>query len=80
MGVGARLFMYDVVVKSSRSLSHLLMSSSLSDEGGRTGQLNCSKEGLDWLSEKINNSLVDSLDSPPAQCNTANIFKSMFYC
>jgi len=27
-GVGAGLFMYDVVVKSSRSLSHLLMSSS----------------------------------------------------
>ena len=27
MGVGARLYMYDVVVKSSRSLSHLLMSS-----------------------------------------------------
>ena len=26
MGVGAGLFMYDVVVKSSRSLSHLLMS------------------------------------------------------
>jgi len=27
MGVGAGLYMYDVVVKSSRSLSHLLMSS-----------------------------------------------------
>jgi len=27
MGVGAALYMYDVVVKSSRSLSHLLMSS-----------------------------------------------------
>jgi len=27
MGVGASLYMYDVVVKSSRSLSHLLMSS-----------------------------------------------------
>jgi len=26
MGVGAGLYMYDVVVKSSRSLSHLLMS------------------------------------------------------
>jgi len=26
MGVGARLCMYDVVVKSSRSLCHLLMS------------------------------------------------------
>jgi len=25
MGVGADLYMYDVVVKSSRSLSHLLM-------------------------------------------------------
>jgi len=25
MGVGAGLYMYDVVVKSSRSLSHLLM-------------------------------------------------------
>jgi len=27
MGVGADLYMYDVVVKSSRSLSHRLMSS-----------------------------------------------------
>jgi len=27
MGVGAGLYMYDVVVKSSSSLSHLLMSS-----------------------------------------------------
>jgi len=27
MGLGAGLYMYDVVVKSSRSLSHLLMSS-----------------------------------------------------
>jgi len=27
MGVGAGLYMYGVVVKSSRSLSHLLMSS-----------------------------------------------------
>jgi len=27
MGVGAGMYMYDVVVKSSRSLSHLLMSS-----------------------------------------------------
>jgi len=27
MGVGAGLYMYDVVVKSSRSLSHLLISS-----------------------------------------------------
>jgi len=27
MGVGTGLYMYDVVVKSSRSLSHLLMSS-----------------------------------------------------
>jgi len=27
MGVGAGLYMYDVVVKSSRSLSHLLVSS-----------------------------------------------------
>jgi len=26
MGVGADIYMYDVVVKSSRSLSHLLMS------------------------------------------------------
>jgi len=30
MGVGAGLYMYDVVVKSSRSLFHLLMISSLS--------------------------------------------------
>jgi len=30
MGVGAGLYMCDVVVKSSRSLSHLLMSSCLS--------------------------------------------------
>jgi len=27
MGVGAGLYMYDIVVKSSRSLSHLLVSS-----------------------------------------------------
>jgi len=27
MGVGSGLYMYDVVVKSSRSLSHLLVSS-----------------------------------------------------
>jgi len=26
MGIGAGLYMYDVVVKSSRSLSHILMS------------------------------------------------------
>jgi len=30
MDVGAGLYMYDVVVKSSRSLSHLLMSSCVS--------------------------------------------------
>jgi len=30
MGVGAGLYMYDVVVKCSRSLSHLLMSSCIS--------------------------------------------------
>ena len=30
MGVGAGLYMCDVVVKSSRSLSHLLMSSCMS--------------------------------------------------
>jgi len=29
MGVGSGLYMYDVVVKCSRSLSHLLMSSCL---------------------------------------------------
>jgi len=29
MGVGAGVYMYDVVVKSSRSLSHLLMSTCL---------------------------------------------------
>jgi len=29
MGVGSGLYMYDVVVKRSRSLSHLLMSSRL---------------------------------------------------
>jgi len=29
MGLGAVFYMYDVVVKSSRSLSHLLMSSCL---------------------------------------------------
>jgi len=29
MGVGSGLYMYDVVVKCSRSLSHLLMSSGL---------------------------------------------------
>ena len=29
MGVGAGLYKYDVVIKSSRSLSHLLMSSCL---------------------------------------------------
>jgi len=29
MGIGAGLYMYDVVVKGSRSLSHLLMSSCL---------------------------------------------------
>jgi len=27
MGIGAGLYMYDVVVESSRSLSHVLMSS-----------------------------------------------------
>jgi len=27
MGVGAGLYMYDIIVKSSHSLSHLLMSS-----------------------------------------------------
>jgi len=35
MGVGAGLYMCDVVVKSSRSLSHLLMSS-----------CNCSKHAV----------------------------------
>jgi len=32
MGVGSGLYMYDVVVKRSRSLSHLLMSSCYTDE------------------------------------------------
>jgi len=31
MGVGAGLYMYDVVVKSSRSLSHLLINFLLSE-------------------------------------------------
>ena len=34
MGVGAGLYMCDVVVKSSRSLSHLLMSSCYLRQGG----------------------------------------------
>ena len=37
MGVGADLYMYDVVVKSSRSLSHLLMSSCYSTDGSIVG-------------------------------------------
>jgi len=44
MGVGAGLYMYDVVVKSSRSLSHLLVSSCCYD-GYRKGQLCCIKWG-----------------------------------
>jgi len=36
MGVGAGLYMYDVVVKSSRSLSHLLMSFLLRYASGET--------------------------------------------
>jgi len=39
MGVGAGLYMYDVVVKSSRSLSYLLMSSCRV----RCVKLNCAK-------------------------------------
>jgi len=39
MGVGASLYMNDVVVKSSRSLSHLLMSSCLVFLGRRTNPL-----------------------------------------
>jgi len=35
MGVGAGLYMYDVVVKSSRSLSHLLMRSCFAIEDVR---------------------------------------------
>jgi len=34
MGVGAGLYMYDVVVKSSRLLSHLVMSSCFLNGGG----------------------------------------------
>jgi len=35
MGVGAGLYVYDVVVKSSRSLSHLLMSSCVRRHGAK---------------------------------------------
>ena len=38
MGVASGLYMYDVVVKRSRSLSHLLMSSCL---GHLTGKNTC---------------------------------------
>jgi len=39
MGVGAGLYMYDVVVKSSRSLSHLLMSSCMTFDDKRLSTL-----------------------------------------
>ena len=49
MGVGAGLYMCDVAVKSSRSLSHLLMSSCLKYF------TNCNKNiKLDWLVEETN--------------------------
>jgi len=35
MGVGSGLYIYDVVVKRSRSLSHLLMSSCISSSRNR---------------------------------------------
>jgi len=41
MGVGSGLYMYDVVVKRSRSLSHLLMSSCriyVEERGRRMGE------------------------------------------
>jgi len=46
MGVGAGLYMCDVVVKSSRSLSHLLMSSCLLNEsvyGARAVSTACTR-------------------------------------
>ena len=42
MGVGSGLYMYDVVVKRSRSLSHLLMSSCLHSDGLGAGHLGVS--------------------------------------
>ena len=38
MSVGAGLYMYDVVVKSSRSLSHLLMSSCVINIAASSGK------------------------------------------
>ena len=44
MGVGAGLYMYVVIVKSSRSLSHLLMSSCCIDVGSvRSGLMICNR-------------------------------------
>ena len=42
MGVGSGFYMYDVVVKRSRSLSHLLMSSCLHSDGLGAGHLGVS--------------------------------------
>ena len=39
MGVGSSLYMYDVVVKRSRSLSHLLMSSCVSKVSRRVSTI-----------------------------------------
>ena len=49
MGVGAGLYMYDVVVKSSLSLSHLLMSSQylLSHVSIALAQLTCAQRDTD---------------------------------
>ena len=49
MGVGSGLYMYDVVVKRSRSLSHLLMSSCQSVAIETHGPSNAS--ALNFLSE-----------------------------
>jgi len=54
MGVGAGLYMYDVVVKSSRSLSHLLMSSG---QLAAQSQMTCCIFPVPFLVEGKNNGI-----------------------
>jgi len=49
MGVGAGLYMYDVLVKSSRSLSHLLISSCIQTVAPKRFALYYRSRTVAWL-------------------------------
>jgi len=70
MGVGSGLYMCDVVVKSSRSLSHLLMSSCFSNVFGNSS---ADTEAYDEYLCKRNECIVNNFQSSYTVVDSINV-------